>query len=75
MDRKIKEDNVVPVAEACSSHCPSPSFVGLPDLLTFVFSWQGDQLCIRTKYRGTEHQHLLTTRPKTGYTNRYHLQP
>jgi len=29
--------------------------VGLPDLLTFFFSWQGDQLCIRTKYRGTEH--------------------
>jgi len=28
--------------------------VGLPDVLTFVFSWQGYQLCIRTKYRGTE---------------------
>jgi len=53
--QQIKEANVVPVAEACSSHCPSPSFVVLPDLLTFVFSWQGDQLCIRTKYRGTEH--------------------
>jgi len=32
--------------------------VGLPDLLTFVFSWQGDQLCTRTKYRGTE-QHVF----------------
>jgi len=35
MDSKIKEDNVVPVAEACSSHCPSLPFCRVarsPDL-------------------------------------------
>jgi len=31
------------------------SSVELPHVLTFVFSWQGYQLCIRTKYRGIEH--------------------
>jgi len=67
MDSKIKEDHVVLVAEACSSHCPSSSFVGLPDLLTFVFSWQGDQLCIRTKYCGTEHSLILTLSPALYY--------
>jgi len=33
---------------------PKLKLVELPDVLTFVFSWQGYQLCIRTKYRGTE---------------------
>jgi len=32
----------------------SVEFPDVPDV-TFVFSWQCYQLCIRTKYRGTEH--------------------
>jgi len=52
---KVKAADVVPVAEARSSLLLPPSSVELPDVLTFVFSWQGYQLCIRTKYRGTEH--------------------
>jgi len=54
--QKLKADDVVPVAEARSSLLPLlASSVELPDVLTFVFSWQGYQLCLRTKYRGTEH--------------------
>jgi len=45
--QKVKADDVVPVAEARSSLLPGGS-VELPDVLTFVFSWQGYQLCIRT---------------------------
>jgi len=55
--QKVKACDVVPVAEARSSPLLLllASSVELPDVLTFVFSWQGYQLCIRTKYRGTEH--------------------
>jgi len=53
--QKVKADDVVPVAEARSSLFLLASSVELPDILTFVFSWQGYQLCIRTKYRGTQH--------------------
>jgi len=52
--QKVRADDVVPVAEARSSLFLLASSVELPDVLTFVFSWQGYQLCIRTKYRGTE---------------------
>jgi len=52
---KVKAADVVPVAEARSSFLLLLSSVELPDVLTFVFSWQRYQLCIRTKYRGTEH--------------------
>jgi len=55
---KVKAADVVPVAEARSSLLLPPSSVELTDVLTFVFSWQGYQLCIRTKYRGTEHAAL-----------------
>jgi len=53
--QKVKADDVVPVAEARSSLLLLASSVELPDILTLVFSWQGYQLCVRTKYRGTEH--------------------
>jgi len=54
--QKVKADDVVPVAEARSFLLPLASSVELPDVLTLVFSWQGYKLCIRTKYRGTEHR-------------------
>jgi len=57
--QKVNADDVVPVAEARSSLFFLASSVELPDVLTFVFSWQRYQLCVRTKYRGTEHRSLV----------------
>jgi len=58
MDRKVKADDVVPIDEARSSLLLLASSAELPDFLTFVISWQGYKLCIRTKYHGTEHRAL-----------------
>jgi len=43
MDRKVKADDVVPIAKARSSLLLLASSAELPDVLTFVFSWQGYQ--------------------------------